>query len=267
MKKLDSVNYKQAFHVYKQARPFFAIIGAVLEGKQGGLVFTDSNSHPASFFVVHKFGFSQCFYISKNDSFVRQVISLLSANKENLRWGLPDKIRLYAPNQQFQDDLGGGRISQIQKSERVQMRLSDEARKKHQDLEEVDVNNARNDFERLNIELNLGLNQRFWDSKEDFLEGGQGYFVQLKATKEIVSLCYAAAMSNMIAEIDILTAEKFRGKGFASIAANIFINNCLGSGIIPNWDCYTNNLPSLNLAIKLGFKEAMVYDFYTVSFK
>lgn len=266
MEKLDISLYEQAFLNYKQQIPFFAIIGSVLEQMQGGIVLTDSNLNPTSFFIIHKFGFSQYFEITRNKEFEAQIISLLSTEKKTKAWDIPQKIRIYAPNQQFFSHFGKNQIKHIQRSERVQMRLPSNFTSPNDQLDNVEVIEAKDDFDRLNQELDLELHQRFWDSKASFIHSGLGCFSQPKGIRQVASLCYAAAISNQIAEIDVLTAEMYRKKGFASIAANAFINRCLDNQIIPNWDCFTNNLPSLNLAKKLGFKQTFVYDFYTINF-
>jgi RimJ/RimL family protein N-acetyltransferase len=55
-------------------------------------------------------------------------------------------------------------------------------------------------------------------------------------------------------DIDILTAESHQHKGLGMLVACAFIDHCLKHGLVPNWDCWTNNRPSVALAEKLGFE-------------
>ena len=49
-------------------------------------------------------------------------------------------------------------------------------------------------------------------------------------------------------DIEILTAETHRHKGLATVVARAFIDHCLKHDLVPNWDCWTNNQPSVVLA-------------------
>lgn len=105
---------------------------------------------------------------------------------------------------------------------------------------------------------------RFWNSEEQFLSNSHPVAILHK--NSLVSICYSAADFNKVAEIDIYTETNYRKKDFAYICCNQFILNLSQKGIIPNWDAFNNNIPSVNLAKKIGFsKFGELYDFLTIN--
>ncbi|MFN9581904.1 MAG: GNAT family N-acetyltransferase [Bacteroidota bacterium] len=73
-------------------------------------------------------------------------------------------------------------------------------------------------------------------------------------------MCYSAENDHR-AEVDIYTFEQYRGKNLAKIAASAFIMKCKINNIIPNWDCFADNIASVKIAQSLGFK---ITDEYTL---
>ena len=114
----------------------------------------------------------------------------------------------------------------------------------------------------LNKIFPLDLDSRFWKDKKSFFNSGYGSVVYLDG--ELASICYSAAIFKGIAEIDIYSRTSLRKRGLAKIAAKSFINQCYEKNIIPNWDCFQNNIPSVFIAKSLGFKVVNEYSFYTI---
>ena len=92
----------------------------------------------------------------------------------------------------------------------------------------------------------------YWKSAADFVQHGVGFCALHQDV--IVSMCYTAFAWHGHHDIDILTAEGHRRKGLGTVAACAFIDHCLNHDLVPNWDCWTNNQPSVVLAEKLGFE-------------
>ena len=67
--------------------------------------------------------------------------------------------------------------------------------------------------------------------------------------------CNAVFVGHAEAEIDIHTVEQYRGRGFARLTACAFIEECLRSGLTPNWACWPEREASWKLALRLGFDE------------
>ena len=111
--------------------------------------------------------------------------------------------------------------------------------------------------------LDLGITSRFWDSKADFVNHSNGVVI-FNSSGEPVCICYAAAIANGMAEIDILTKEDHRNRGLAKFAVAGFVNNCINKNIIPNWDCFEENEASLKTARRLFFEEVKRYRFLSL---
>jgi GNAT superfamily N-acetyltransferase len=121
----------------------------------------------------------------------------------------------------------------------------------------IDRINQHN-FSMIEARLKLDLNSRFWPSKEDFLQNTLGAVI-FHHTQPI-GICYACAISNEIAEVDIYTDPSYRRQGVGQWVFAAFLQLCRERNITPHWDCYVNNIPSFDLATKLGF---MPYHYYS----
>lgn len=91
-----------------------------------------------------------------------------------------------------------------------------------------------------------------WASPADFLARGLGFVILRGDT--IASACTSVFGCSSGLEIDVHTEEAFRGQGLATLTVAAFIDTCLMSGRLPNWECFWDNAPSAALAGKLGFK-------------
>lgn len=99
-----------------------------------------------------------------------------------------------------------------------------------------------------------------WASVADFLKNGIGF--ALLDEREIASYCMSIFASRERLEIDVHTAEKYRRRGLAVIAASALIETCLEHDKLPNWECFWDNEPSVALAGKLGFVALPDYPVY-----
>lgn len=93
----------------------------------------------------------------------------------------------------------------------------------------------------------------FFGSVESFLAKGYGWAIM--DGNQLASTCSAVFVGSGEVEIDIHTAEAYRGRGLAFLAASAFIEDSLKRGLNPIWGCWPENLPSNRLASKLGFSE------------
>lgn len=252
---LEKERYPDAKAQYLHEERFFPIISAVLDQEQDGVVYTNNSRCPSSFFIEHKFGFSQMFGI-RDTAFYQGLSKYLFIDQAFQ----PSKIRSYSPKH---DDFFYNRA---ELSERCQFRLVDDSKLvqelnyKDTKVEDVTLDNA----EEIEHVFKLDLFNRFWRCKEDFVKHGIAKVLRYK--EEPVSICYAAAVADGIAEIDVSTFPEFRQHSFGRFVSSVFIRACLDSSIIPNWDCFTNNIGSMRLAKSLGFvKYGEPYAFFTLN--
>ncbi len=97
----------------------------------------------------------------------------------------------------------------------------------------------------------VSLFKKFWSCLEDM--ASSSVFCAAFINNKFSSICYGAAISKNIIEVDIFTEEEYRGKGLGKVVASQFINECLKRGLVIKWDCFVSNMASLELARSLGF--------------
>tara|TARA_B100001287_G_scaffold106033_1_gene89229 strand:+ start:8365 stop:9150 length:786 start_codon:yes stop_codon:yes gene_type:complete len=248
------------FLKYKNSNNFFPLIGAVLERKQMGSVYVDKLINPKIVLVVHKFRFAQI--ISENSSNeVWSMICEVIDNQIDYNGNTFNKIRFYCSSPDFIRYVGTLNKYNFQVGERVRF-LPNE----HLKIDGIeDFQLSKKDIELLNEQHQIQTESRFWNNNEDFLKNSYSYCVQ--EGDIIKSICYAAAVSNNKAEIDVATHIGFRKKGFAKEAVLGFMKLCSKRRIVPLWDCYGNNIPSVQTAISIGFKKYFSYQFLIISIK
>lgn len=91
----------------------------------------------------------------------------------------------------------------------------------------------------------------FWDSPENFLKNGKGYFILVG--KNVAAWAFSAAVSSSEIDIGVETAENYRGQGLAASVAKMMIKYAFDMGKSPVWACHCNNAASKRLAEKIGF--------------
>tara|TARA_B110000027_G_scaffold122601_1_gene137731 strand:+ start:2375 stop:3160 length:786 start_codon:yes stop_codon:yes gene_type:complete len=256
----DIILLNNIFLKYRKLNNFFPLIGAVLEGKQMGSVYVDKLINPKIILVVHKFRFAQLISEESNNEVWSMICDVID-NQKDYKGNTLNKIRFYCASPNFIKYLGTINNYNFQVGERIRF-LSNEYLK----IDCVkDFQLSKNDIDLLNKQHQIQTGSRFWNNNEDFLKNSYSYCV--KEGNIIKSICYAAAVSNNKAEIDVATHVGFRKKGFAKEAVLGFIKLCSNCGIIPLWDCYENNIASVQTAISIGFKKYFSYHFLIISSK
>lgn len=91
-----------------------------------------------------------------------------------------------------------------------------------------------------------------WRDRQDFLRHGLG--VCILRDSQLASYCLSPFACREALEISVATAPPFRRAGLARHCASAFLRRCLDSGRRPNWECFWDNLPSVNLALSLGYR-------------
>src|SRR5699024_10046431 len=72
---------------------------------------------------------------------------------------------------------------------------------------------------------------------------------------ELVSVAHTFAWSPLYVDLGVTTHEQFRGQGMATAAAAIVAAEVQKRGKVPVWSTGVDNLPSMQVAHKLGFRE------------
>ncbi len=101
----------------------------------------------------------------------------------------------------------------------------------------------------------------FWHTNEDFLKKGVG-FVALHQGNKVASLCISLFVSGKQVELGTATNPEFQNRGLSTNLASACVQECLGRGLEPIWQCWDDNLPSLSVARKVGFIVQQKYTVY-----
>ena len=260
MQRLPYAQYDAASDLYRAHDAYFPLVAAVLDRSQDGVAYADSVESPKQVYVEHDFGFAQVFGESV-PAFERSLKRYLLDDKA---FGCV-KVRLYTPRcpeflldsacdslrswrQHFQLDPARKRIDDP--ATRVQ---GEHVSFLHVDAGIVDM-----------IEDAFGVVGRFWRTRDDFARHANGVVALVE--EQAAALCYAAAVADGKAEIDVLTLPAYRHLGLAKATVNRFNQRCLAQNVLPLWDCFTNNSASMALCQSTGFVPlGEPYPFFTIN--
>ncbi|MFX0063110.1 MAG: GNAT family N-acetyltransferase [Candidatus Hermodarchaeota archaeon] len=101
---------------------------------------------------------------------------------------------------------------------------------------------------------------KYFGGLENFAEKGLGFAMIDDLESKIVTLASSFYPYSESLEIDITTIDKYRRRGFATIACAKLIEYCLEKGIEPHWDAANEH--SVQLALKLGYTNPEPYTLY-----
>jgi RimJ/RimL family protein N-acetyltransferase len=89
-------------------------------------------------------------------------------------------------------------------------------------------------------------------SAEAFLEHGMG--ACLMRGDEILSEAYAGKAIAGVRELGAITAQPYRGRGYATMTCAYLILACEREEYSTYWNCATSNAPSVAIARKMGYR-------------
>lgn len=235
------------------------LISAVVQGLQRGQVFVDHRDHPHSAVAVAHFGFM--FLIGEGDEAFDAGLAQAFATNDVLK---PSYLLWYSPPLSWQ-----ARLDVIPDLVRVRARARFRfSAERAAWLRESTRPPGGYELRKLTADLlpeteGLGpdIASRFWSSAADYEANGLG--VCLIKDKKVVSVCYAAAVVDGLAEVDVVTEPDLRGQGLGYVVAQEFIRECRSRNVAPTWDCFLDNVGSTRLAAKLGFVSTHTYPLYS----
>lgn len=248
----------------------FSIIAAVLDGSQQGIVLSNDSLQPTHFFVIHQFGFCQEFFTDFDEHFFKTIQKLILERKYK-------KLRCYAPSDVMSSFLRT--LYFASESERMKLYFKNNTvrNKCVSDgsqpglLKQADTENtcllaptieAINTKNLMQFDFGLNLIGRYWRDANDFLNKAIAFGAFYHGVP--AGVCYSAALGLQQAEIDILVAKQYTRNYVGFRLGSTFIDKCINLKLVPSWDCYSNNAPSIKLAFKLGFDEQYRYRFYNI---
>ncbi len=256
MMQIDKKQYPKIYDQYLANPFFFPLIASVLLDEQDGFVYANDIHRPTQVYVEHAFGFAQIFGEKNDQEFERKLETYLFVEKQFHA----NKVRLYAPC--VSPFLLKSQYESLCTTR--QRFLFPSLQDKVQPLDEkisfgmVDKDNVST------VDKKFNLVTRFWRNGSDFILKSQAIVV--KYLGEPAAICYSAAQANHCMEIDVLTSPEYRHLGLGKQAVNRFIHRCFELKLSPLWDCFTNNLGSMNLCKSVGFTALNEpYLFFTIN--
>ena len=85
----------------------------------------------------------------------------------------------------------------------------------------------------------------------------EGFAAGAVAGHRLVAVAFTSARAERHAEVGVVTAEPWRGRGFSTAAAALVCADLQTAGQTPVWSTSEDNLPSRRVAAKLGFVEVV----------
>ncbi len=260
MIKLEKASYGAAYALYRVNEGFFPLIGSVLLDEQDGMVYADHPVTPWQVYVEHAFGFAQIFGtpVPEFETALRQYLL------EDKRFAV-NKVRLYTPN--MPDFLCSGDYNSLRSYRQrfVFDRASSPLHSFHSQTSNVEVKTGHVDQANVaEIECQFSVVRRFWRSSDDFIAKAHAAVAFCKG--QPAAICYAAAVADNRAEIDVLTLPEYRNLGLGKVVVTLFNKKCLDAGLQPLWDCFVNNSGSMSLCQSTGFVPAGApYPLFTIN--
>jgi len=263
MQVLPPSKYQNIIPLKEAASTQFPLINAVIEGQQEGGVYVDQVEAPNAAFVYHKFGFSTLLGNDNQNNFEDDLRELFFTESS-----FPIKyFHWYDPPVRWKDIIDHSSLKQNYKDRtRTQFTFSE----KHFNDKTYDLSiPVKFKARKIDQELlkqaevfELGLDNCFWSSSDQFLREAIGICGFWNG--QLASICYSSTSAGNVAEIDVATLEKMKGKNLATLISYFFIKECVSHNIQPNWDCFDSNIPSYKLALKLGFIANYKYQMFSI---
>ncbi|MFP4346499.1 MAG: GNAT family N-acetyltransferase [Anaerolineales bacterium] len=223
------------------------LVFGVLEGHSPGRVFVDRREYPTSALLVTDVGFMYVGGRSENEDFNRSLAPLLF--DELLPRMTEPELILFAFSQGWRDQLETllrpyGAIVVPRKL----FAFDPAAFAGHAGWRE----RLPEGFRLQAIDAALAERVTAYAPLVDPRTGRFG--VCMLHGEEIASACTAVSVGGGEVEIDIQTAEPYRGRELGILTACAFIEASLARGLTPSWACWPHRVASQALAKKLGFE-------------
>ncbi|HSL43891.1 MAG TPA: GNAT family N-acetyltransferase [Anaerolineales bacterium] len=248
MKQMSAHEFGKVIPLFHHIDHSIAIVYSVLERNSPGRVFVDDLSHPCSVFLFPE---GTYFYVAgneKDESFCQSLSHLLF--DEILPNASEKEMVLFAFSSAWRDRLDT--LLMEKRVIRIHRKVFDFSAEKFAAYCKKRVDIPEGMYLRL-IDAELAeRNSQSW-SMIDPASRRFGYC--LMNGEDVVSECSSIYVGGGEAEIDIHTAEEYRGRGYAQVVASAFIQACQQKGLKPNWACWPERQASIALAKKLGFEE------------
>ena len=265
--KLKKKDMEKALPLFKGLH-FTLAVNAIIEGNRPGEIYLDDLENPKTAFALATKG-PACYLVgfSDNDEFNSSVQSVIieRITPKVKRLGYEFSVIRFSPDE-WEKKIGV--ILKNQRFWKGYWLWFNTVRRLKANLKELvpvgfsvqQVDQKllkRVNLKNLNTVVNIILK---WNSIDDFMRKGYGFCLIHEST--IVSWCVMNKRAGKICEIAIGTDEKHRNAGFATLVGTALLEYCFSKNLEPCWHCPSDNLSSIAVAEKIGFKKKLVYPTY-----
>jgi RimJ/RimL family protein N-acetyltransferase len=232
------------------------VMEAMAAGTSPGIIWVDDADSPHSAFIWDR---AHCYYCggnTPNELFTNAIYSIIRSIVPQAIYNHFDIFKVYYTSDSWQDEIFT-LFEKWKPEPKSRMFFTIDC---HDALQKDDVSTDYSLHAIDNTLLQSSFHNReyvieeiesCWHSLSQFLTHGFGFC--LSHHHEIIAWCTAEYVSGMQCGIGIETLPSYRNQGCATVLASTFVNYCLHKGMNPHWDSWTDNIPSIRVAEKVGF--------------
>ena len=233
MKKIPISEYSR-FIPCAQSFPFCRVYPmAVTEGRQSGCIYTNENE---SVILIRHMGNFTFISGAPDENELREIHGLI----------ISEKLKFLCQDASMTDKL-----LQYGEVELIPRDVYSYPHDKAPDIDIPDGYTVRSiDEELFNKLTGIVVPSVYWKNCDEYNKSGKG--ICIMHGSEPASWAFSAASSSSECDIGIETAEAYRRRGLAFVAAAALIKEILPEKR-PAWTCQRSNLGSARIAEKLGF--------------
>jgi GNAT superfamily N-acetyltransferase len=255
MIELRKEEYGRITEMVKEIENLHIFVLSVIEDIQPGRVFVDNGTNPNSCLVLSESGKYLVAGNCNNKDFNDLVVNYLSDERNHRKY-----FDLYFSNHTWFQIIYSrlkGRVIRLARSSYIHhVTNANNAGLTTDDKVDL-VETDKYLFTKICDEVDPSY-RHLWESSGKFINSGFGYCLLTEGN--VASTCNTFYCGSNYAEIDIVTLQKYRNRGYAKATCTAFIERCKKTGLTPVWDCDAGNVPSNRLALKLGFEKLGTYE-------
>ena len=265
---------KAQYHIVEKSLSYVSInklfAKSVIKKHIDGKVYVDDISNPKNFYVIHPYGMSLLFGKIDEEFLKTKFINFLLKN--NHRKTPLEFLQIYPTNNEKifdkiikeNEPLLQNSSVVIDKLRRINFAFNPLKFKKYLSQINLDeFNFVEVDEALFNLFDGSVVPKKFWNNSQDFEKTGVGF--SLIYDDIPVSIAFSSFIHNDELELAMETKLEYRKKKFGSITCAKLIKHSLDKGFTPVWACAFENVPSYNLALKLGFEPKLKLPYYKIS--
>ena len=271
MYKVD-INFEKAKEVFSSNSKKF-VFESIIEGNTPGEIYLDSLKNPELYLIFDKGNF--VLYVGGETANYEKYIKCINYIKENI---LTESIK-----KEFYDSIKISYTSDLWKNTMLDIFYDITVHQDKRAFYRYDIANIGtkivenhsceikpineeilNDCKLENLKLLKEEILGMWGTVDGFIKNGFGYCAV--NDKRLISWCTAELVSKNHCGIGIETIKEEQKKSVGTALTANFVKECATKNLIPHWDTWTRNLPSVKIAEKVGFCKTEEYEVLIVEF-